>query len=73
MVNTWFNSGGVHMEAHHHDDHVNDMEDLRRQVQQLSECLARCETRGLDDTLDLEDLNHFYFCAHEGELGEGSL
>ena len=49
MVNNRRGRGGFHMEGCRFDDQANNMEDLRRQVQQLSERLARYKTQNRDD------------------------
>jgi len=53
MVNNRRGKGGFHMEGCHFDDQANNMEDLRRQVQQFSKHLARYKTQNCDD----ENLN----------------
>ena len=59
------------MEGCHFDDQANNMEDLRRQVQQFSEHLARYKTQNRDDeNLNFQDVNPFHFHAPAGEPGE---
>lgn len=70
MVNTRWNCGGFHMEAHRYDDHANNTEDLWTQVQQLSECLVCYETRGRDNNLGFDNVNPFHFCTFTGEPSE---
>ena len=62
------------MEGCHFDDQANNMEDLRRQVQQFSEHLARYKTQNRDDeNLNFQDVNPFHFHAPVGEPGEGEF
>lgn len=49
MVNNRRDKVGFHMEGYRFDDQVNNMEDLRRQVQQFLERLACYKTQNRDD------------------------
>ena len=62
------------MEGCRFDDQANNMEDLRRQVQQFLERLACYKTQNRDDeNLDFQDVNPFHFHTPAGEPGEGEF